>query len=163
LKYGYGTGDQASNMLRKVGDKGTAQGFTDVLGIVDDYAYDPNGNLTMDKNKSITSITYNFMNLPEKVLKSTGDYVLYAYDATGRKLRQDVYSSTNVLKKRSDYRGEWFYENDTLKFTNHEEGRVVMTGATPEYQYHLKDHLGNVRLTFTTKDEVDSMKATLEA
>jgi hypothetical protein len=35
-----------------------------------------------------------------------------------------------------------------------------MTGATPEYQYHLKDHLGNVRLTFTTKDEVDESLAT---
>ncbi|MFN8314656.1 MAG: hypothetical protein U0289_17755 [Cyclobacteriaceae bacterium] len=33
---------------------------------------------------------------------------------------------------------------------NTEEGRIVMTGANPEYQYHLKDHLGNVRTTFTT-------------
>ena len=32
----------------------------------------------------------------------------------------------------------------------------------PEYQYHLKDHLGNVRMTFTTKDEVDVVKATVE-
>ena len=30
------------------------------------------------------------------------------------------------------------------------------------YQYHLKDHLGNVRLTFTTKDEKDISKATME-
>jgi hypothetical protein len=29
-------------------------------------------------------------------------------------------------------------------------------------RYHLKDHLGNVRLTFTTKDEVDESLATLE-
>jgi RHS repeat-associated protein len=37
-----------------------------------------------------------------------------------------------------------------------------MTSSTPEYQYHLKDHLGNVRMTFTTKDEVDESKATVE-
>jgi RHS repeat-associated protein len=39
---------------------------------------------------------------------------------------------------------------------------VIMTSSTPEYQYHLKDHLGNVRMTFTTKDEVDESKATVE-
>jgi RHS repeat-associated protein len=32
-----------------------------------------------------------------------------------------------------------------------------------EYQYHLKDHLGNVRLTFTTKQETESPTATLES
>jgi RHS repeat-associated protein len=37
-----------------------------------------------------------------------------------------------------------------------------MTGSTPEYQYHLKDHLGNVRVTFTSKDETETATATLE-
>ncbi|MBT1699249.1 hypothetical protein KK083_20295 [Fulvivirgaceae bacterium PWU4] len=37
-----------------------------------------------------------------------------------------------------------------------------MTGTAQEYQYHLKDHLGNVRMTFTTKEEVDDAKATME-
>jgi RHS repeat-associated protein len=31
-----------------------------------------------------------------------------------------------------------------------------------EYQYHLKDHLGNIRLTFTTKDETTAPVATME-
>jgi len=31
-----------------------------------------------------------------------------------------------------------------------------------EYQYHLKDHLGNTRVTFTTKDNVDTYLATME-
>jgi RHS repeat-associated protein len=35
--------------------------------------------------------------------------------------------------------------------------------TTPEYQYNLKDHLGNVRLTFTSKDEMLSDVATFEA
>jgi RHS repeat-associated protein len=35
--------------------------------------------------------------------------------------------------------------------------------ATPEYQYNLKDHLGNVRLTFTTKVDIDQNLATMEA
>ena len=32
-----------------------------------------------------------------------------------------------------------------------------------KYQYHLKDHLGNVRMTFTTKPSSDASTATLEA
>jgi len=39
---------------------------------------------------------------------------------------------------------------------------VQLTTVTPEYQYHLKDHLGNVRVTFTSKEETDIFTATLE-
>ncbi len=108
-----------------------------------------------DKNKAIALISYNHLNLPGEVMKNAGDMV-----------RRSV-------SRRSDYAGQFFYENDTLKFINHacppelqrrrEEGRVIMTGPTKEYQYNLKDHLGNVRTTFTTKDETIITTATLEA
>lgn len=43
------------------------------------------------------------------------------------------------------------------------EFEVIKLEATaPEYQYHLKDHLGNTRLTFTSKEETESATATLE-
>jgi RHS repeat-associated protein len=35
--------------------------------------------------------------------------------------------------------------------------------STPEYQYNLKDHLGNVRVTFTTKQDIEAKTATFEA
>jgi RHS repeat-associated protein len=131
LSYDYGTGNTASNKLLSVSDTGDkAKGFIDGNVVGDDYTYDANGNMLIDKNKSIITsagaagITYNHLNLPEKVVKSNGDYIKYVYDATGRKLSQGVYNSTNVLKKKTDYVGEYFYENDTLKFINHEEGRV---------------------------------------
>lgn len=111
--------------------------------------------------KGVAVISYNHLNLPSMVAFPSDKQLSYIYDAAGRKLCQKVEKSGVVLKK-TDYSGEFFYENDTLKFINHEEGRVVMTGTAPEYQYHLKDHLGNVRVTFTSKDEVDSDKATLE-
>lgn len=58
--------------------------------------------------------------------------------------------------KTTDYAGEFIYENDTLRFINHEEGRILPDTASTaqhpwEYQYHLKDHLGNVRITFSEK------------
>jgi len=88
------------------------------------------------------------------------DHLLtYIYDATGRKLNQTVARGDTV--KMSEYHGEFFYETDTMKFINHEEGRIVVKG-TPEYQYHLKDHLGNVRMTFTTVPDHEIDTATLE-
>ncbi len=175
LTYDYGASNPAmqSNQLLSVKDEeDRTQGFIDGNVAGNDYSYDANGNMVLDKNKRIMTsaggagITYNHLNLPEKVLKNTGDYIRYIYDATGRKLSQQVYNVSNVLKKRSDYAGEYFYENDTLKFINHEEGRIVMVSEgqpiAPEYQYHLKDHLGNVRTTFTTKEEVEESKATYE-
>ena len=39
---------------------------------------------------------------------------------------------------------------------------IKLEATDPEYQYHLKDHLGNVRLTFTTKEDVETNKATME-
>src|SRR5262249_6379718 len=102
-------------------------------------------------------------NLPTQVTKSTNEKIVYTYDAGGRKLTQQVYNASGTLIKTTDYDGEFIYQGDTLQFVNHEEGRIVMKGATaPENQYHLKDHLGNVRLTFTTQTTNKSYTAGFE-
>lgn len=49
----------------------------------------------------------------------------------------------------------WFFLNE---FEIHKLHSI----AVPEYQYDLKDHLGNVRTTFTTASESESALATLE-
>jgi len=51
--------------------------------------------------------------------------------------------------------GEQFFLNDF-------EITKLTTNTTPEYQYNLKDHLGNVRLSFTSKVDVEATTATLE-
>jgi RHS repeat-associated protein len=48
-----------------------------------------------------------------------------------------------------------------IMYLNEVEITKLETQA-PEYQYFLKDHLGNVRLTFTTKQETETSLATLE-
>jgi RHS repeat-associated protein len=61
------------------------------------------------------------------------------------------------LIKATDYIGSLILENDTLQFIQTAEGRVVpktVDGVDKnEYQYHLKDHLGNVRTTFAVRDD----------
>jgi RHS repeat-associated protein len=135
------------NQLNYVSDSGDAlKGFVNGNTSLDDYSYDFNGNLDKDKNKGLNTkgnIQYNYLNLPKVITKGT-EILAYTYDATGRKLSQVLTSSTN---KTTDYIGELVYENDVLQFINHSEGRVIPAGN--EYQYHLRDHLGNVRLTFT--------------
>ena len=56
-----------------------------------EYDYDQNGNLTMDLNREICSISYNCLNLPQRVDFQDGSYVLYTYNAGGEKLRTDYY------------------------------------------------------------------------
>jgi RHS repeat-associated protein len=164
----YGEMDELSysyegNQLIKVADsKVDTEGFKETSNEEVDYAYDLNGNMHMDKNKDLQnqSINYNHLNLPMVVEKSSTEKVEYVYDASGRKLRQ--ISIDGATTKTTDYVGEFVYENNILQFINHEEGRIVMI-STPEYQYHLKDHLGNVRATFTSADEeTEAPLATME-
>jgi len=61
------------------------------------------------------------------------------------------------VQKATDYIGSLILENDILQFIQTAEGRVVpktVDGVDKnEYQYHLKDHLGNVRTTFAVRDD----------
>jgi len=84
LTYEYLPGE---NRLAKVSDSGTADGFTDGTNSGNDYTYDNNGNLISDLNKGISSITYNYLNLPETIT-ITGGTITFLYDANGNKLKQ---------------------------------------------------------------------------
>ncbi len=143
-----------SNKLNSVTDAAT-----DVLhnkhfatnGITDnDYVYDDNGNMTVDPYKKL-DVAYNHLNLPESVEVGDKDAISYLYDAAGVKHQKTgattTYYGGSVLK-------------DTEKVIIHTgEGRVVKgDDGSWEYQYHLKDHLGNTRITFAA----DSAKVKLK-
>ena len=150
------------NQLQKVDDaSGKPEGFKDGVNLTEEYIYDGNGNMVEDKNKGIASISYNHLNLPVKVIMDTGDSLVNAYDANGIKLSQKIYTSGSLTTQR-DYVGDFYYEDDTLRFINNAEGRTVMDGTTPEMQYFLQDHQGNTRIVFTTQDKTDTYLATLE-
>ena len=90
LIYDYGQSSLYSNRLLKVTDGShTDAGFKDGTNQNDDYEYDSNGNLIKDLNKGISSITYNFLNLPELITTAQGTIRFY-YDATGRKVGKVV-------------------------------------------------------------------------
>jgi RHS repeat-associated protein len=132
-----------------------------------DYNYDDNGNLIVDRNKDIESITYNHLNLPQKItIKNDKGYIEYKYDAAGTKLKKIVHETGKPEKATLYLFG--IYENDVLQFLPMEEGRIrpVRDGnnniASFTYDYFVKDHLGNVRMVLTEQSDTHNYVATME-
>jgi hypothetical protein len=46
-----------------------------------DYTYDGNGNMNADANKNISSIQYNYLNLPSVITVTGKGTISYVYDA----------------------------------------------------------------------------------
>lgn len=141
LKYTY---SPSSNYLLGVKDvsnnpAGFSQGKTSGNG----FSYDTNGNMTQDLYKGISSILYNFQNLPSKITSSQGE-IEYLYEATGTKLAKMVKEGNNIMT--TDYLNGFQYKNHVLEFFPHAEGYYDYTLKT--YVYHYTDHLGNIRLSY---------------
>ncbi|OMP74935.1 hypothetical protein BW716_32825 [[Flexibacter] sp. ATCC 35208] len=155
--------DASNTSTAKLGD------FNDGTNTGNDYTYNGNGNLISDQNKQITSISYNLLNLPEKILVSGKGTINYLYTADGRKLKKTVVDSTSSPVKTTvtDYIEGLVYERDTLRYIIHEEGRI-----RPEYDsgkalvyhwdYFEKDHLGNVRVVLGDNADTSVYAATME-
>ncbi len=139
--------------------------FLDGVSIAEEYSYDNNGNMVTDDNKGITGITYNYLNLPSKVEFDANNYIQYIYDASGVKLRQEVYENDTLIKS-TGYIAGMIYEDDQLSLVQTSEGRLVNTSTTGapawDYQYAMKDHLGNVRAMVHTPVAYPAYLATME-
>ncbi len=162
LSYQY----DAGNKLRGVTDTGNkAFGFKDGSNTNDDFEYDANGNMILDRNKGITAITYNHLNLPETVsisnAQGTGN-ISYIYDATGAKQKKIVTEGSSLTN--TEYAGGYVYKNDALEFFNHPEGIVEKEADGYKYVYQFKDHLDNIRLSYkdVNKDGMISQSEIIE-
>ncbi|WP_460586071.1 RHS repeat-associated core domain-containing protein [Hymenobacter arcticus] len=149
-----------------------------------EYTYDQNGNLTSDANKGITSISYTRLNQPAvitfKAMPSTGNVggtIKYTYSAAGSKLTKQIYNGTSSTPaKTTNYAGPVVFEttpstSSTPVFAQTAEGRMLYIPSSNgtllpwKYEYHLKDHLGNLRYAFRAdKDNnvVTQIKAGME-
>ena len=138
-----------------------------------DYTYDSNGNLKKDLNKdigtgSLDGIEYNLLNLPSAItVRTTGQAVKgiirYTYDASGNKLKKQVTEGSDTTTTL--YMSGSVYQNDTLQFIGHEDGRIRFKPASGtdstslQYDYMVKDHLGNVRMLLTEESKADEYPA----
>jgi RHS repeat-associated protein len=131
------------------------------------YVYDKSGNLTEDRHKEMT-MSYNFLNLPNRIQTQQGNNIDFLYDATGRKWAKK--GTGNHIRM---YIGNIEYFKGKLEHIAFPDGRLV-----PEYdendqflgtyrpEYFRTDHLGNTRLTFsdynqdmtiTTQDDPETL------
>ncbi len=94
-------------------------------------------SLTSNANKGITVIEYNYLKKPRRVVRN-GVEILYQYAANGTKLRETT--GTDF----TDYLGNIIKKNNVLYQISHDEGRII----DGEYEYNIKDHLGNLRVAF---------------
>jgi hypothetical protein len=106
-----------------------------------EYAYDANGNMTMDGNNGIYSIAYNALNFPKKVtFAEPGVYNEYVYSADGTKL--SVLHKKASTEKRTDY-VDMIYKNDSILDMILVDGGYIKDGP---YHFFLQDHLGSNRV-----------------
>ena len=121
-----------------------------------------NGNRNKDRNKGISCITYNTMNLPSRIEFENGSRATYLYSADGTKLQvkyETSYAgllasgppsgsaSTAIAQTHTiDYVGNKIYKDGVLSRILIEGGYVDYSGETPIYHTYLTDHQGNVRV-----------------
>ena len=124
LGYGYGEGIGMSNKLIRVDDEGDKEeGFKDGVQEEEEYMYDENGNMRIDKNKGIEEIWYNHLNQPQQLSMGADKGIRYTYDAAGIKVRKEVMHGDTL--RVTDYVGPYVYEDGELQLVQHSEGRIV--------------------------------------
>ncbi|MEM6967333.1 MAG: RHS repeat-associated core domain-containing protein [Bacteroidota bacterium] len=157
LSYNYihpATGKETNRLQSIVEVADTDQGFQGTGGT---YTYDAFGNMTFDPRSGAT-ISYNHLNLPKTITLPNGTIEL-TYDAAGIKLKKVVSGSEGYT---IHYVGGVEYrvdnEGSAIEAIHHSEGRVIFVQNDDgeeenQYEYYLKDHLGNVRVVFSDMDK----------
>ncbi|AXT61366.1 hypothetical protein D1816_13755 [Aquimarina sp. AD10] len=155
LSFTYDNGNKQI-AVNDIGNK--THGFRDGNNSEVDYEYDLNGNRIVDRNKGVSSITYNHLNLPQTIAASTvveqrsvNGNIQYVYDANANKLQKTVTNNGNTVT--TDYSGNYIYENSVLKSITHPEGYIEPENdGTFNFVYQFKDNVENVRLSYSDRD-----------
>jgi RHS repeat-associated protein len=142
-----------SNKLDRIEDNIADNGLNDFVNRnagTTDYSYDPHGNLTRDLNKEITNIEYSDLDLPLAVSTSSKGSIENVYTATGELVQKTITPDTGAAIVYK-YWGPFVYRNNMLEHVLHDEGRARFNPINLNYNYDffIKDHLGNVRSVVT--------------
>ena len=150
--------------------------FTKTKDETEEYRFNANGALTIDRNRGIVSIQYDNLGHPCQVLFRDGSYTQYVYAADGTKLRVThgkavpgqtlAWGETKMLTadkiqsvNTTDYWGNVLYENcrPTTVLSN---GRYVLLNqdSTLTWCSVEKDHLGSNRVVRETTPGINRLQ-----
>ena len=153
----------AGNQLTYVNDNATGseknEGFIDGNTGNDDYVYDDNGNMISDANKGITSIEYNHLNMPTKIIVTDTDSGVLSYIYTANRLKLRKINSNGTI---TDYAGSFVYENGNLKQITQPEGYIEADDNGWQYIYRYVDIWGNTRIIYSDDNNDGNIAATTE-
>ncbi|AYZ36524.1 RHS repeat-associated core domain-containing protein [Chryseobacterium indologenes] len=129
-------------------------------------AYDDNGNMVNHLDKGISSVKYNFLDLPNEVVANqmlVAPYSLsYTYRADGTKVGKkekkrvmNVVGNFETVEIATDYL-DGFQYSPTLSFGNPSAIKLQLVPTSEGYYdfdksryiYNYTDHLGNIRVSF---------------
>ncbi len=106
--------DYASNtnrLTQLIDDAGAALDF--------DFSYDANGNMTSGSYRSISSVAYDYNNLPATITRTGYPAISYWYDSNGNRIRKQQGSTDEYYVLGADGQTEAVYTwNGGLKFWN---------------------------------------------
>ena len=131
-----------SNQLKE-SNYGTPSMDNTILGF-DNVSYDNNGNMV--DHPIYDNITYNHLDLIESYDSGSQSEYDATYDAGGGLLSESVY----------DFIGPFEFKNNSLYKTNIRDGFIDDLG---DYNFYIKDHLGNVRVVFSDADGDDEIQS----
>lgn len=116
------------------------------------YAYDANGNMTEDGANGL-EITYNYLNLAQKVERDGALLANYSYLSDGTKLR-----ATDAQGSGLTYIGSFVYQKYedeyVLESAAFNGGRFIATSAGNEPHYFVTDHLGSTRVVVNAGGQI---------
>jgi YD repeat-containing protein len=113
------------------------------------YGYDANGNLTSDLYRGVTSISYNHLDLPTLVQRTSTNKLEMTYDADGNLLCRKTYTTSGTPSETRDYIGNIEYVNNVIDQVNTDQGRYKSISAgVYRHEYMIADHLGNTRIVY---------------
>jgi len=119
------------------------------------YLYDAAGNMRKDGSKNLHIDYFNTLNLPADLDFGNDNRIFYHYTASGAKLVKHVVSAKGS-ESYTHYIGNIVYEGGNLSYILTEEGRLISEGSGTarrfRFEYNLKDHLGNNRVSFIVTD-----------
>ncbi|MDR6489844.1 RHS repeat-associated protein [Chryseobacterium vietnamense] len=162
LKYDY-----VGNKLVKVTDQQQNPSGYPSITVPNPIEYDNgnlsgNGNMTKHLDKGISSIEYNYLNLPDKITQNS-KLTSYLYRADGVKVKKlfgdlETHFLDGFQYKTTFLRESWNGEGTFIPDPNEIPElklRIIPTSEgyydalLNKYVYNFTDHLGNVRLSYT--------------